>query len=96
MSRARVVRLTVRSRHEITPEIEDFRDQRCRREGARQVRTAHEAEGFIEQVGFAACLTDSRRPGPSLHVAVCGRRDAVMPRNIQKDEEASATDDKPC
>ena len=42
-------------------------------------------------VGFAACLTDSRRPGPSLYVAVCGRRDAVMPRNVQKDEEASLT-----
>ena len=52
--------------------------------------TAIEAERFIEQVGFASCLTDSRRPGPSLYVAVCGRRDAVMPRNVQKDEEASA------
>ncbi|PYQ96647.1 MAG: hypothetical protein DMF97_15110, partial [Acidobacteria bacterium] len=35
--------------------------------------------------------TDSRRPGPSLYVAVCGRRDAVMPRNVQKDPEASLT-----
>ena len=55
----------------------------------RQVETAYEAERFVEEVGFAACLTDSRRPGPSLYVAVCGRRDAVMPRNVQKDEEAS-------
>jgi hypothetical protein len=36
-------------------------------------------------------MTDSRRPGPSLYTAVCGRRDAVMPRNVQKDPEASAT-----
>jgi hypothetical protein len=57
----------------------------------RQVETALEAERFIEQVGFAACLTDARRPGPSLYVAVCGRRDAVMPRHVQKDEEASLT-----
>ena len=57
----------------------------------RQVATAIEAERFIDQVGFAFCLTDSRRPGPSLYVAVCGRRDAVMPRNVQKDEEASLT-----
>ena len=57
----------------------------------RQVETALDAERFIEQVGFAACLTDSRRPGPSLYVAVCGRRDAVMPRNVQKDPEASLT-----
>jgi hypothetical protein len=55
------------------------------------VQTAADAERFIERVGFAACLTDSRRPGPSLYVAVCGRRDAVMPRNVQKDEEASLT-----
>src|SRR5205814_7801810 len=52
---------------------------------------AFDAERFIEQIGFAACLTDSRRPGPSLYVAVCGRRDAVMPRNVQKDPEASLT-----
>ena len=73
------------------PEIEDFRDARWRREGARQIETAFEAERFVDQVGFAACMTDSRRPGPSLYVAVCGRRDAVMPRNVQKDPEASAT-----
>ena len=70
---------------------EDFRDVRWRREGTRQVETVVDAERFIEQVGFAACLTDSRRPGPSLYVAVCGRRDAVMPRNVQKDPEASQT-----
>jgi len=81
----------VRPRPEIPSEIEDFRDARWRREGARQVSNALEAERFIEHVGFASCLTDSRRPGPSLYVAVCGRRDAVMPRNVQKDEEASAT-----
>jgi hypothetical protein len=80
----------MRPRPEIPTEIEEFRDQRWRREGARQVTSALEAERFIEQVGFAACLTDSRRPGPSLYIAVCGRRDAVMPRNVQKDEEASA------
>src|SRR3954469_5845984 len=75
----------------IPADIEEFRDEQWRREGPRQVETALEAERFIEQVGFAACMTDSRRPGPSLYVAVCGRRDAVMPRNVQKDPEASAT-----
>lgn len=81
----------MRERPEIPPEIEEFRDARWRREGTRHVSSAGEAERFVEQVGFAACMTDSRRPGPSLYVAVCGRRDAVMPRNVQKDEEASAT-----
>jgi hypothetical protein len=71
--------------------IDDYRDERWRREATRQVETALEAERFVEQVGFAACLTDSRRPGPSLYVAVCGRRDAVLPRNVQKDPETSLT-----
>jgi hypothetical protein len=55
------------------------------------VSTVLEAERFVEQVGFAACMTDSRRPGPSLYVAVCGRRDAVLPRHVQKDPESSLT-----
>jgi hypothetical protein len=42
-------------------------------------------------VGFASCLTDCRRPGPSLYVAVCGRRDAITPRHVQKDPEAALT-----
>jgi hypothetical protein len=81
----------MRSAPDIPADIEELRDQHWRREATRQIETAHEAERFIEQVGFAACLTDSRRPGPSLYVAVCGRRDAVMPRNVQKDPEASLT-----
>jgi len=81
----------MRPRPEIPAEFEEYRDERWRREAARQVETALDAERFIEQVGFTACLADSRRPGPSLYVAVCGRRDAVMPRNVQKDEETSHT-----
>jgi len=75
----------------IPPDIEDYRDVRWWREASRQVATPLDAERFVEHVGFAACLTDARRPGPSLFVAVCGRRDAVMPRHPQKDHEASLT-----
>ncbi len=71
--------------------IEELRDRSWCREDTRRVESAFQAERFIERVGFAACMTDSRRPGPSLYVAVCGRRDAVMPRNVQKDPEASQT-----
>ena len=78
-------------RHEISADTEELRDVRWQREGTRQVETAHDAERFVERVGFAACMTDARRPGPSLYVAVCGRRDAIMPRNVQKDPEASHT-----
>ena len=81
----------MRPRLQIPAEIEDYRDARWHRESTRQVETALDAERFIEQVGIAACLSDSRRPGPSLYVAVCGRRDAVLPRNAQKDPEASLT-----
>ena len=75
----------------IPADIQDYRDIRWRREGARQIEGPLDAERFIHEVGFTACLTDSRRPGPSLYVAICGRRDAVMPRNVQKDPEASTT-----
>jgi hypothetical protein len=72
-------------------EIEEYRDCRWHREGQGQVQTTVQAERFIDRVGFTACLTDSRRPGPSLYVAVCGRRDAILPRNVQKDPETSHT-----
>ena len=81
----------MRPKPQIPTEIEEYRDERWRREGTRQIETALEAERFIDEVGFAACMTDSRRPGPSLYVAVCGRRDAVLPRHVQKDPEASLT-----
>jgi hypothetical protein len=81
----------MRPRPEIPAEIEDYRDESWCRESTRQIETAFDAERFIERIGFMACLTDSTRPGPSLYVAVCGRRDAVMPRNVQTDPEASLT-----
>ena len=73
----------------IPEEIEAFRDTRWHRDVVFAVSTPGGAERFVERVGFAACMTDSRRPGPSLYVAVCARRDAVMPRNVQRDPEAS-------
>src|SRR5262250_3350009 len=81
----------MRTRPEIPEDIEDFRDARWCREATRCIDNAFAAERFIEQVGFAFCMTDSRRPGPSLYVAVCGRRDAILPRNVQKDPETSHT-----
>ena len=78
-------------RHIIPDDVEAFRDDRWHRDSLFPVDTAAAAERFVERVGFAACLTDSRRPGPSLYVAVCGRRDAVLPRHVQHDPEASLT-----
>src|SRR2546430_249798 len=79
-------------RHLILPEeIEVYRDRSWRREPERRVEDLYTAEQFIESVGFCAALTDSRRPGPSLFIAVCGRRDAHMPRNVQKDPESNLT-----
>src|SRR5215831_2694112 len=75
--------------HILPSEIEEYRDMHWRREETLRVETAVQAEAFIERVGFASCLTDSRQPGPSLYIAVCGRRDAVMPHNVQKDPESS-------
>jgi len=69
--------------------IETFRDSMWRRTPELRVETAFEAESLVDSVGFCATLTDARRPGPSLYIAVCGRRDAFMPRNVQKDPEAN-------
>lgn len=92
MSRAGVKSASARARRAaaaLPPHIEEFRDRTWRREDGLRLEHVSEAERFIERLGFAACLTDARRPGPSLYIAVCGRRDAVMPRNVQKDPEAS-------
>ena len=61
------------------------------RELEQRVESVAEAESFISRVGFSYLLTDRRHHGPSLYIAVCGRRDAQMPRNVQKDPEASLT-----
>jgi hypothetical protein len=81
----------LKPRPQIPDEIEEHRDERWCREEARRVETVEDAERFVEDAGFAAGFTDSRRSGPSLYVAVCGRRDAVLPRNVQKDPETSLT-----
>jgi hypothetical protein len=72
-------------------EVEIYRDGMWRREPEARVEDASAAEKLIEDVGFCAAMTDARRPGPSLYIAVCGRRDAHMPRNVQKDAESSLT-----
>ncbi|MDT4895967.1 MAG: hypothetical protein QOH25_1044 [Acidobacteriota bacterium] len=72
-------------------EIELYRDRMWRREPEMRVEDASGAEKLIDDVGFCAAMTDARRPGPSLYIAVCGRRDAHMPRNVQKDPESSLT-----
>jgi hypothetical protein len=69
--------------------IENYRDRMWRRDPELMVETAMDAESFVESVGFAYALTDLRWPCPSLYIAVCGRRDVQMPRNVQKDPEAS-------
>jgi hypothetical protein len=79
------------TRPELPETIEDYRDARWCREASRQVQSVPAAERLVEQLGFVAGFTDSRRPGPSLYVAVCGRRDATLPRAVQKDSETSLT-----
>ncbi|MBV9215877.1 MAG: winged helix DNA-binding domain-containing protein [Acidobacteria bacterium] len=74
---------------ELPPEIEQYRDRLWRREDALKVDSAEEVEAMVNDVGFCLGLTDSRTPLPSVYTAVCGRRDAHLPRNVQKDHEAS-------
>lgn len=77
--------------NQLPEEIESYRDGFWCREPELRIEEPLAAERFIDRVGFCAALTDSRRPGPSLYIAVCGRRDAHMPRNVQKDPESSLT-----
>jgi hypothetical protein len=69
-------------------EIEMYRDRKWRRDPEVRIENVYAAERFVEEVGFCSALTDSRKPGPSLYIAVCGRRDAHSPRNMQKDPES--------
>lgn len=76
---------------QLPEEIESYRDSSWRREPELRIEEALAVERFIDAVGFCAAMTDSRRPGPSLYIAVCGRRDAHLPRNVQKDPESNLT-----
>ena len=73
----------------IPEETKIYRDRRWRREEALKVEMASEVEQMIEDLGFCLTLTDARTPLPSVYLAVCGRRDAHAPRNVQKDYEMS-------
>ncbi|MGH9969729.1 MAG: AlkZ-related protein, partial [Pyrinomonadaceae bacterium] len=75
-------------RQDLPEVIEVYRDGVWRREAENRIEDAPSAEKYIERVGFCSAMTDCRRPGPSLYIAVCGRRDAHMPRNVQKDPES--------
>lgn len=77
--------------NQLPEEIESYRDRFWCREPELRIEEPLAAERFVDRVGFCAAMTDSRRPGPSLYIAVCGRRDAHMPRNVQKDPESRLT-----
>jgi hypothetical protein len=73
----------------VNPEIEEYRDRKWRRTPDLRIETAAQVEQLVEDIGFCYALTDIRTSLPSVYIAVCGRRDAHMPRNVQKDPEAS-------
>jgi hypothetical protein len=70
-------------------EIEIYRDRKWRREDSLKIEKAEDVEAMVEDLGFCLGLTDARKNLPSVYLAVCGRRDAHMPRTVQKDFEAS-------
>lgn len=76
---------------QISEEIESYRDRKWRREDSLRVEIAAAVEEMIEDIGVCLGMTDVRKRLPSVYIAVCGRRDAHMPRNVQKDPEASTT-----
>lgn len=74
----------------IPEEIEQYRDHMWHREDSLKVETVEDVEAMVEDLGLCLGMTDERKRMPSVYIAVCGRRDAHMPRNVQKDPEASA------
>jgi hypothetical protein len=70
-------------------ETENFRDKKWRREETLKIETALQVEAMVEDLGFCLALTDARTNLPSVYIAVCGRRDAYAPKNVQKDYEMS-------
>ena len=75
--------------NELPEEIECVRDRKWRREETLKIETAAAVEALVEDLGFCLALTDARTNLPSVYIAVCGRRDAHAPRNVQKDYEMS-------
>jgi hypothetical protein len=74
---------------ELPEVIERYRDRKWRREDALKVDSVEQVEAMVDELGFCLGLTDVRTGLPSVFTAVCGRRDAHLPRNLQKDYEAS-------
>ena len=74
---------------ELPEEIEHYRDRKWRREESLKIDGAADVEAMVEDLGFCLGLTDARKGLPSVYIGACGRRDAHMPRNVQKDYEAS-------
>ncbi len=74
---------------ELPEAVESFRDRKWRREETLKIENAAQIETLVEDLGFCLALTDSRTNLPSVYLAVCGRRDAHAPRNVQKDVEMS-------
>jgi hypothetical protein len=80
---------SIDSKNPLDSIVEEYRDIKWRRTPDLRVETAAQVEQLVEDVGFCYALTDIRTPVPSVYIAVCGRRDAHMPKNVQKDTEAS-------
>src|SRR2546428_1041199 len=68
-------------------QIEAHRDRMWRRDEDLRIESAVDAERFIEDMVFANTLTDTHRSGPSLYIAVCGRRRCSLPRTNQNEAE---------
>src|SRR5688572_4531526 len=79
------------SQPQLPERVESYRDNSWSRDPELRIEDVNAAERLVDRVGFCSAMTDSRRPGPSLYIAVCGRRDAHTPRNVRKDPETSLT-----
>ena len=79
----------MKNKQTLPEEIEKYRDKKWRREEILKIDSPEEVEQLVEDLGFLYTMTDIRADLPSVYIAVCGRRDAHMPKNVQKDIESS-------
>src|SRR5262245_33560155 len=80
---------SIDSINSIDSRIEEYRDLKWRRTPELRIETAQQVEQLAEDLGFCYTMTDIRTDLPSVYISVCGRRDAHMPKNVQKDPESS-------
>ena len=75
--------------HELPGHVEEYRDRNGGAKNRCGSKPPPRSKRWSRSLAFASGSRTCGKNLPSVYIAVCGRRDAHMPRNVQKDYEAS-------